>query len=245
MIPEQAGKVAALVLGSAIVGLITTHLVLITLVERLGRAQFEDTAVAWGLGHEYNAPSAFAAGVIVVASLLCAVAARRAQMRSDPLQRGWTILAVVLAFLAVDEAVQIHERLGERLDDRLELGGPLSFPWIVPYLVATAAVFVALLPFLRRIDPGLRRSFLIAGAIYVGGAAGVEAISGIWWDAQGDRADYVFHLISTVEEAMELTGMAVFVVVMINFLTAEGRSRDDGAEDTVPLVPTSSGARGA
>lgn len=234
MFTEQAAKLTALVLGAAIVGLIVTHLVLITLVERLDRAQFEDTAVAWGLGHEYNAPSVFAAGLIAAASLLCAVAARRAQMQGDPLQRGWTILAAVLAFLAVDEAVQIHERLGERLDDRLELGGPLSFPWIVPYLIATAALVVALLPFLRRLDPGLRRSLVIAGAIYVAGAAGVEAISAIWWDAQGDRADYVFHLISTVEEAMELTGMAMFVVVMVRHHSEPRREADVTVDAKTP-----------
>ncbi|MEO1060161.1 MAG: hypothetical protein AAFZ07_01995 [Actinomycetota bacterium] len=219
MFPEQAAKFAALVLGSAIVGFTATHLILITLVERDDGAQFEETAVAWGLGHEYNAPSAFAAGVILLAAALCAVAARRAQMFADPNQRGWTVLAVVLAFLAVDEAVQIHERLGERIDDRLELGGPLSFPWIVPYLVATFVLFLFLRPFLRRLEPDLRRSLMMAGAIYVGGAAGVEAIAGTWWDAQGDQADYVFHLISTVEEAMELTGMAIFVVAMVRFLS--------------------------
>ena len=237
MFPEQAAKFAALVLGSAIVGFTVTHLILITLVERDNGDHFEDTAVAWGLGHEYNAPSAFATGVILLAAGLCAVAARRSQMFADPNQRGWTVLAVVLAFLAVDEAVQIHERLGERIDDRLELGGPLSFPWIVPYLAATGVLYLFLRPFLRRLEPELRRRLMLAGAIYVGGAAGVAAIAGTWWDAQGDQADYVFHLISTVEEAMELTGMTIFVVAMVGFLTV----RPVAERQIEPEVPAPTG----
>ncbi|MEM9607972.1 MAG: hypothetical protein AAGA99_11170 [Actinomycetota bacterium] len=219
MFPEQAAKFAALVLGSAIVGFVSTHLILITLVERDNGAHFEDTAVAWGLGHEYNAPSAFAAGLVLLAAVLCAIAARRSQMFADPNQRGWTVLAVVLAFIAVDEAVQIHERLGERLDDQLDLGGPLAFPWIVPYLAATFVLFLTLRPFLGRLDETLRRRLMIAGVIYVGGAAGVESIAAARFDSQGDQADYVYHLISTVEEAMELTGMTIFVVAMIAYLT--------------------------
>ena len=58
--------------------------------------------------------------------------------------------------------------------------------------------------------------FVVAGIIYVGGALGVEAVSGLWAERHGED-NLVYMTISTVEELMEMIGIIVFIHALLDY----------------------------
>jgi hypothetical protein len=64
-----------------------------------------------------------------------------------------------------------------------------------------------------------RRQFLIAGAIYVGGALGMELPLG-WWTERAGSDNLVYALIDGVEETMELSGTTLFLLALVEYLGA-------------------------
>jgi len=108
-----------------------------------------------------------------------------------------------------DEAIELHEHLGGLVG----AGGPLYFDWIVPAAIVVAAVAAIYLPFLRELPPRRRRWFVLAGALYVGGAVGVEVPLG-WWTDHAGTDNAVYALIDWVEETLELAGATLFLLAL-------------------------------
>jgi hypothetical protein len=76
------------------------------------------------------------------------------------------------------------------------------------------------IPFLVHLPASTRRRFITAAVVYVGGALGVEAVSG--WRAERMGMNNMTHsLIATVEEVMEMSGVAMFIVGLIRHLAEE------------------------
>ena len=79
-----------------------------------------------------------------------------------------------------------------------------------------------LLGFLRRLPRATRDSFLIAGAVFVGGAMGVEAL-GRRSILDADLAAHgVQRLMVTLEELLENLGVVLFVAAVLRHLAATG-----------------------
>ncbi len=202
----------------AIAILAVLNLAAITIVTGLGHERLEALELVVGMNWERNLPTGFSVGLILAASLLTAGVAWHHRITGAQRWTGWVVLAGAFAVLAVDEGLQIHERVGQRLDRELDLGGPLQFPWVAPYLVGTAIFTLLIVPMLRDLDRDTFRRFVIAGGVYVGGAAGLEALSGIRYDANGEQIDYVFLLMATAEEITEMAGMSLFIVAVSRYL---------------------------
>jgi len=66
-------------------------------------------------------------------------------------------------------------------------------------------------------------AILVSAAIYVGGAAGVEAASGWWAQGHGSKSTALL-LVSTLEENMEMFGTLLFILVVLAYLARHGRS---------------------
>jgi hypothetical protein len=60
---------------------------------------------------------------------------------------------------------------------------------------------------------------VIAGAIFVGGALGVEMILGYWTDLHGEE-NLTYGMIDWVEESLEMCGMSLFAWSAGSFLLA-------------------------
>lgn len=73
------------------------------------------------------------------------------------------------------------------------------------------------LGFLLRLPSCTRRFFLGAGAIYLGGAIGVEMIGGYYAEVYGfDSLEY--QLIAHAEESLEMAGIIVFIYALLRYL---------------------------
>ena len=77
--------------------------------------------------------------------------------------------------------------------------------------------------FLSHLPGPIRTRFALAGMIYFCGALGVEALGG--WRAETMGMNNMTHsLIATVEEDMEMIGVALLVVGLLKHMATEGMS---------------------
>lgn len=179
----------------------------VELIHLRSHAPAVETAVdLLSLSYEGNLPTWYASSLLLLcAAMLAAIAEAAVAYR-----RHWWGLAAGFAFMSLDEAVELHEHLGGLFGT----GGVLYFDWVIPAAAVVALVGALYLGFLRALPPRRRRWFVLAGALYVGGAVGAELPLGWWTERAGtDSTGYV--LIDWLEETLELAGASLFLLALV------------------------------
>jgi hypothetical protein len=173
---------------------------------------------------ENNVPAWFSTLGLFVSAFIFALISFADRQTQSVLSRYWLGLAIVFVGLAVDEATYSHEILIVALRNKFDLGGIFYFAWVIPGMVGVAVFGLLYVPFLRRLPARTAWGLVIAGAIYVGGALGVELIGGSVAETYGfDSARYV--LIMTIEETLEMIGIATLIfVLMVHLRDVSGSS---------------------
>lgn len=172
---------------------------------------------------EGNIPTWFS----TILLFLCAERAWRiagaARASGDRWHWHWRGLAVIFAYLSIDELVQLHERVVVPLRQALDLGGVLAFAWVViavPLVVVFAALY---LRFLLAQPLWTRVAFIVSGVVYVGGAAGAEMIGALVVTAFGFQS-LPYAAVSAVEEGAEMVGLVLFLGALTVALARVQRS---------------------
>lgn len=199
-------------LVTALVVLNLANLVAIARIASVGRG---GRIHQWfSFDQESNFPAWFSSMLLAGAAVATALAAADARRRA-PFARHWAVLAVVFTYLSLDEAAVIHERIGSLLRERYDLSGLLHYAGIIPALALVAVVAPAYIRFVAHLEPTVRRMVLGAAALYVGGAAGVEALTGWWVDAHRGPRTIPLELVATVEENLEMLGAILFLTAVL------------------------------
>lgn len=194
-------------------------------LDRQGVAQVKVVRLLFDLRAEGNVASAFSALLWLVAALLMALL--HVQERSSPSGRAeWGWLAGLFLFLACDEVAQVHEKLNKSMRALLGGGdqGILNYAWVIPYAVFMALVLGCCIRFLRAVDQRTSRGLLLAGAVFVAGAMGMELVESAHTHLPLD-APLVF-VSTTVEETLEMTG----VLLLIHTLLRHWQRHVDGMQ---------------
>lgn len=160
----------------------------------------------FSLSYEGNLPTWYASVLLFACSALLAIIARA---EYGVQRRRWWVLAGIFAYMSLDEAVELHEYLGWLIRG----DGLLYYSWVLPAGAITLTIGLAYLPFLRALSSLTRWRFVLAGALYVGGALGMELPLGLWVATHGDD-NLGYGLIDFVEESMELAGASVFLLAL-------------------------------
>ncbi len=167
---------------------------------------------------EKNIPSGFSTLLLFFAALLLATIAilERRQHRSPV---HWWILSVGFAFMAADEALSFHERLIKPIRTQLDLEsyGFFYFAWVIPYIAIVLLLAPFFLKFMSRLPLKIRRTFLLAAAVYLGGVLGVELVEGYFAETHG-RNNLTYAMLVTVEESLEMAGVILFVWALMTFI---------------------------
>jgi hypothetical protein len=177
----------------------------------------------FSLDREANVPSWFSSALLLTAAGLLALVALDALTRKAPWRRHWAGLSLVFVVLSLDETAEIHERIGSWLRSHLNLHGPLHYGGVVPALALALFVGITYVRFLRALPRRTLLGILVAAAIYITGAAGVEAASGWWAERHGSKSTALL-LVSTVEENLEMFGTLLFILVVLAYFARLGRS---------------------
>ena len=129
----------------------------------------------------------------------------------------WIFLGATFAFLSADEIVGLHESLNAVMRGFGNFSGYLRFAWVVPASVGLVIFGIAYLGFLAALEIKRRNQFVAAGAVYVIGAVGMEMIGANAAESYS-RNSLAYLLCYNLEELLELAGIALFIVALIEHL---------------------------
>lgn len=170
---------------------------------------------------ESNLPTWYASSTLLLCALLLAAVAAIKKRDGARYISHWRALAVIFLYLSLDEAAQIHERTTPPLRELLNawgvLYGFLFWSWVVLFGALTLIFVLAYLRFLAHLPPKTRQLFLIAGALYAGGALGGEVVGGHYASLYG-RDDPTVAIPSHVEELAEMLGVAIFIYALLSYI---------------------------
>lgn len=211
----------------------------------LGHGRLLGFVPEFGLDYENNIPTYFAGLLLLFAALLAWGVARLARARHDPFVRHWNVLAALLAYISVDEIASLHERLIPPLRHALGADGFLYFAWVIPAIGLLLLFLVAYARFFWALGRRWKRLFAAAGAIYVAGGLGMEVVGGGYVSRYGQET-LTYALISTVEEVLEMVGLAVLIYALLEYLRAHLSSISISLDGTTRVPPpvVGDGARG-
>lgn len=177
------------------------------------------------LNTEGNVPTLFSTMLLFFAGLLLALMFLRSVTYGHKYQKYWLLLSVIFVLLALDESLQIHERvtaminlIGERGELKVITERPpyLRYAWVVPYIVGVVVLFAVLYKFLFSLNFRTRLLFLLGGGIFVFGAVGLELFEAYFDSTLG--ANYYTVILYTIEEAFEMVGVIIFIYALLSML---------------------------
>lgn len=169
------------------------------------------------LSREANVPTWVSAlGLLWCALLLLTLRAadRRTGARTAA---GWGVLAVAFLLLASDEAAMLHDTVDDVMN-HLRTDGSALWGWGIPMGLLALVVAARSLALLRRLPPRVAAAMIGAGALYVGAALGLEVVGALWNAAHGK--DAVYAMLTVPEEALEMTGVWLFMRTLARHLLA-------------------------
>jgi hypothetical protein len=172
----------------------------------------------FSLNHEGNITAWFSSMLLVACACVAGLVGAAAGGSHG---RGWKGIALVLAFFSLDEIASLHEQLAFSRDYSGPLAPVRDNTWVFVGVLVTGALVVLFLRTVLASPPSIRRAVLVSGAIYAGGALGMEATGALWALGHG-RQDWVYALIGTLEEGGELVGATLFLDAGLRYLETLG-----------------------
>lgn len=172
----------------------------------------------FNLDEELNLPSFYSVLLLLGASLACAAHWRVTHVLRQRARLGWGLLTSGFLVMALDEGFSFHERITEPLRARIgaNASGLLYDTWVLPALAVVLAVGSALLPWLRSLERRHLLRYLVSGAVYLGGAVGIEMFEGRWEEVH--RQDLVYNIFVLFEETGEMLGTVLFIRAALEHL---------------------------
>jgi hypothetical protein len=170
----------------------------------------------FSLSYEGNVPTFYSAIILALAAVLLAFSAIAAKKTQQKFVLHWWILSLGFSYIAIDEVFSIHEMAGEFV----KLSGVLFFSWVVPAAIVVIVVGLSYVKFLQHLPRRTAIRFLIAGAMYVGGAVAMELPLGYWTEKHGSH-NLGYGLIDAVEETLEMLAVNLFNLWLLDHLASQ------------------------
>ena len=175
------------------------------------------------MDRELNLPTLFSSSLLLISALLM----QRLGHNSNPdAGDDWRLLSKIFIFLALDEALQIHEILiipGLRH----QVHPALASTWVVPYAALALIMLWKFRSFLGSIPRATATGLLRSGAVYVGGAIGMEMIGSFAVRSSLIRLHSPWYgAITGLEEALELLGIILLIDALLRALLDQRNSID-------------------
>jgi len=187
-----------------------------------GMHQYHILGIAeqFDLDIENNISSYYQVATLMFCSLLLMLISWAKRGNRDRYYQRWRLLAFIFLLMSLDESASLHESTIEPLQKVFRLGDFFHFAWVVPAIIFVIVVAISYLPFLLSLPAGTRRMFVLAGATYVGGAVGIEIISGRLLKLYGERSPQ-YAAGTVVEETLEIIGVWIFIYALLSYLSKQ------------------------
>lgn len=170
------------------------------------------------LDAENSIPAWFSSTMLASGGLLALTIGMVERQGKGPNWAMWAMLGLIFLGLSMDETAGFHELSGRFLKKRTDWHGPFYYRWVFVGAVFASVVGLAYLRFFLSLEPRTRVRLLIAGGVYIFGALGMEMVGAVREQMTGTRADLVYSLLVSVEEACEMAGAILFVGALLDYL---------------------------
>ncbi|MCC0175952.1 hypothetical protein I4641_03020 [Waterburya agarophytonicola K14] len=200
-------------------------LVLFNLTERVIVYWFNATNGTELISHyfnfdqESNFPSLYSALALGFCSYLLAIITTFRKTQKAKYVKHWKALSFIFLFLAFDEACSIHELLIPILRGAINAKGILYFTWVIPAFFLLIVFLIAFRKFIQNLPTKTRTLFILAGAVYVGGALGMELVGGYIADNYGYTT--IYGIASSIEELLEMFGIVIFINGLLSYIQSQ------------------------
>ncbi|WP_216213198.1 hypothetical protein [Amycolatopsis aidingensis] len=161
---------------------------------------------------EGNLPTWWSTGLLVVAAVVFAVVGGLARSARAGEAWAWFVSAGVLGLLSLDDHTQLHERL-DRIGRQLVSFDGFPFYWLLPGLVAGAAVATAFLLLAFRLPRAGTLGVAGGCALLLAGALGGELAQGLLI-AEGESGP-IYVLTYHAEELAENLGVLLLLAAAV------------------------------
>jgi hypothetical protein len=172
------------------------------------------------LDAEANLPSFFQAEGLIACGLALLFAARQERAAASSYATRWLLLSLAFFYLGADEAAMLHDRMGPVAMQAIG-AQPNHIDWVLPMGILASGFALYMIPFLLGIERTTAIAFALSGAIYVGGAVGAEMLGKLTSELYGYES-YPYVLTVTLEEGMEMLGVAMFLRAILRHIGRAG-----------------------
>ena len=175
------------------------------------------------MDRELNLPTLFSSALLLLAALLMR---RLGRISAREAAADWRWLSRIFIFLALDEALQIHE-IFIIPGLRQHVHPALASTWVIPYAVLALVILWRCRGFLRSIPTATASRLLRAGAVYIGGAIGMEMVGSFAVRSSLIRLHSPWYgAITGIEESLELFGIILLIDALMRELLHHSESAD-------------------
>jgi len=171
------------------------------------------------LSYEQNVPTWYSAILLFTCSLCLGWVAAGTRLMKGRFVAHWWGLCGGFAYMSLDEVVEIHEHLAGLV--RVKGISYLYFSWVIPAALVVLVVGLLYLRFIIHLPARTRLRFVIAGAIYVGGALAMELPLGYVAVRSGEES-LLYGLVDALEETMEILGVTLFLLALLEYAAEQG-----------------------
>ncbi len=168
------------------------------------------------LNVERNIPTWFSTVQLFLASMIAFMIYLDRRLDGTRLVAHWAGLGFIMLYISLDEAVGLHERTIRPLREVLGLGGFLYYSWVILGAIASAAVVLIYVPFLKSLPKRTAVLIFLAGTVFVAGALGLELIGGAIAD-KGEVHSLTYNVVTATEESLEMIGIATFIFAVSDY----------------------------
>ena len=166
---------------------------------------------------ESSIPNWYSTCALMSAATLLFLIARSKYVAGSRWFIHWAVLGALFVGLSIDEASRFHEMVNTMMSWFVNGHNLLYYPWVIPAIIFSGIVGLSYLPFLLCIERRTALLFVLAGAIYVGGAVGMDAVGGDLAEHFGKQSLYP-HFSEYTEELMEDSGQLIFIYALLRYV---------------------------
>jgi hypothetical protein len=169
-----------------------------------------DPVYWFDLNNEKRFGAIFGASIIVIAAVCMLWTGLKTETRKWMLA-GYILVSGIIFFMACDEFFSIHERTGQMAGVSAEYGSQVVPGWVKVMAVVVALLCIPMGAFWWHLPKAFKIRTMIAAAVFLGGAMGVEVISSAFVMHQGTKETLGYGLLVAIEEGMEMIGIVILI----------------------------------
>lgn len=210
--PKKTAQFLSLVvLGITIASLATQFFKIV-----LGHQYLLGLVDLFNVDNEANIPAWYSSCALLFCAVLLGIIARGKYSERDRYTLHWGGLSFIFTLLSLDEAVSLHEGWLPAVWNMTFTQS--RYNWVVMGACFSLVVVAVYLKFLIDLPAKFRYRFLLAGALFVGGALGVEVPSNLHADIHGEE-NMIYATMVFIEELLEMMGVVLFIYTLLLYMT--------------------------